>query len=222
MAKIRIVLVDDHQVVRHGLRHTLGAEVDMEIVGEARTGDEAVTLAQLHRPDVMLLDAKLEDIEGPEVCRRVLMVAPKTAVVILTSYLHDATILRCLMAGAKGYVVKDVEIGDLKKMIRAVYRGNAVLDPRVTPQIIASVAAGPTRGRKPVETGRKASLLSETDLAIIRYLSRGLSNKEIAALVHLSPHTVKDRLEKIRATLDARSRTEIVAAAFRTGLLIPL
>ena len=222
MSKIRIILVDDHQVVRHGLRHTLGAEIDMEVVGEARTGQQAIELAQMHRPDVMLLDAKLEDIEGPEVCRRVVGVAPKTAVVILTSYLHDATILRCLMAGAKGYVVKDVEIADLKKMIRAVYRGNAVLDPRVTPQIIATVAGGATRRRNSAETAKKAAFLSESDMAIIRYLSRGMSNKEIAGLVHLSPHTVKDRLEKIRGTLDARSRTEIVAAAFRTGLLIPL
>ena len=220
MSKIRIVVVDDHQVVRQGLRYALSGEADMEIVGEARSGEEAVTQAQLHRPDLMLLDAKLDDMDGPEVCQRVVTVAPKTAVVILTSYLHDATILRSLVAGAKGYIVKDVEIADLKKMIRAVYRGNAVLDPRVTPHIIATVAGGRARRSKTTSTSKKASLLSETDLTIIRHLSHGLSNKEIAAQVHLSPHTVKDRLEKIRESLDARSRTEIVAAAFRTGLLI--
>jgi DNA-binding NarL/FixJ family response regulator len=218
MPNIRIVLVDDHPVFRCGLRLTLEAEPDMEVVGEARTGEEAVGVAQAKHPNVMLLDARLEDLDGPEVCQRVQQVAPKTAVVMLSGYLQDSLILRSLMAGAKGYLVKDVDLDDLKKMIRAVYRGNAILDPRVTPQIIATVAAG--NGRAHAASAKKVSL-AETDLAIIRYLSRGLSNKEIAPLVHLSPHTVKDRLEKIRAMLDARSRTGIIGEAFRRGLLLP-
>jgi two-component system NarL family response regulator len=157
--------------------------------------------------------------EGPEVCTRVRSVAPKTAVVMLSAYLPDGLILRSLTAGAKGYLVKDVELDELKKTIRAVYRGNAVLDPRVAPHIIAAVAAG--------EVGKRAgsraqiSALSETNMMIIRHLSRGLSNKEIAPLVHLSPHTVKDRVEQIRVALDARSRADIVGEAFRKGLLLP-
>jgi two-component system, NarL family, response regulator DevR len=222
MPAIRIVIVDDHPVFRQGLLRLLGAEVDMKIVGEARTGREAVMLARTQQPDIMLLDARLDDIDGPEVCELVLRVAPKTAIVMLSGYLQDRLILRSLIAGAKGYLVKDVELEDLKKTIRAVYRGNAVFDPRVTPQIIATVAAGlagqRTPGRTTVDT---TSLLSETDLAIIRYLCRGLSNKEIGALVHLSPHTIKDHLEKIRIALDARSRTDVVAEAFRRGLLEP-
>lgn len=221
MGKIRIVVVDDHEVVRQGLRSSLGLEPDMEAVGEARTGAEAVRLAAAARPDVMLLDFKLEDMDGPEVCRRVLAVAPRTAVVILTSYLQDPMILRSLAAGARGYVLKDVELAELKKMIRSVHRGHTALDPKAASRVVAA-QAGPPRGRG----GRRASrpdgtTLSETDMAILRGLSEGLTNKEIAARVHLSPHTIKDHVEKISATLGARSRAEIVAQAFRTGLLLP-
>jgi two-component system response regulator DevR len=213
MPKIRIVIVDDHEVVRHGLRKALDAEPDMDVVGEARNGEEAVRIGVARRPDVMLLDIKLGDIDGLEVCQRVLAAAPKTGIVMLTSYQQDGMILRSLMAGAKGYVLKDVELGELKRMIRSVYRGNAVLDPKVAPQVIAA-AAGSGRPR-----GAKPSTLAELDLEILRCLAKGFSNKEIAARIFRSPHTVKDRLEKIGGVLSARSRTEIVAAALRTGLI---
>jgi two-component system NarL family response regulator len=212
MAKIRIVVVDDQEMVRHGLRRALELEPDMEVVGEARTGEEAVRVARARRPDVMLLDIKLEDIDGPEVCRRVLATAPKIAVVMLTSHLQDGMILRSLMAGAKGYVLKNVELGELKRMIRSVYRGHSVLDPKVAAKV---TTAGPAQR----EVGLKQAALSERDLEIIRYLAKGLSNKQIAALVHRSPYTVKDRLEKIGAVLEVRSRTQIVAEALRTGLI---
>lgn len=215
--KIRIVVVDDHEVVRHGLRLSLDLEPDLDVVGEARTGEEAVTVAHHTQPDVMLLDVKLEDIDGPEVCRRVLAATPRTAIVMLTNYLQDATVLRSLVAGAKGYVIKDVELAELKRMIRSVFRGNAVLDPKVVPQVIATVTGS---GCIP-ETVAATSLasLSDTDVAIIRHLSQGLTNKEIAALVHLSPYTVKDHLEKISIILEVGSRTEIVAKAIKRGLI---
>jgi two-component system NarL family response regulator len=219
MTKIQIAVVDDHEVVRHGLRLSLELESDMVVVGEARTGEEAVRVAQERKPDVMLLDARLEDIDGPEVCRRVLAVAPRTAVVMLTNYLQDGLVFRSLVAGAKGYVIKDVELVELKRMIRAVYHGGSVLDPKVTSQVI-STAAG--RGSLPgtgTALAKHAVLLSDIDLTIIRHLSQGLTNKQIGARVHLSPHTVKDHLEKICATLGVHSRTEIVAEAMRHGLI---
>lgn len=218
MAKIRIIIVDDHEVVRHGLRLSLAAEPDMVILGEARTGEEAVRLALARRPDVLLLDMKLEDVDGPEVCRRVLAKLPKTSVVMLTSYRHDAMVLRSLMAGAKGYVVKDVELAELKRMIRAVYRGHAVLDPSVAPHVIA---AATYKGAGPLPDAglQQVAGFSDTDVAIIRHLARGHTNKEIGAMVHLSPHTVKDHIEKISVAFEVRSRTEIVAAAMRAGLI---
>jgi DNA-binding NarL/FixJ family response regulator len=215
--KIRIVVVDDHEVVRHGLRLSLELEADMVVVGEARCGDEALHLAREVKPDVMLLDVRLEGMDGPEVCRRVLEVAPRLAVIMLTNYLQDGLVLRSLVAGAKGYVIKDVQLSELKKMIRSVYRGGSVLDPKVTGQII-STATGEALTAKPGGP-KTVTVLSETDLAIVRHLSQGLTNKQIAEQVHLSPYTIKDHLERIRDVLAVGSRTEIVAEALRRGLI---
>jgi two-component system, NarL family, response regulator DevR len=219
VSKIRIVVVDDHEVVRHGLRLSLELEPDLAVVGEARTGEEAIRIARESRPDVVLLDVRLEGADGPEVCRRVIDVAPRTAVIMLTNYLQDGFVLRSLMAGAKGYVIKDVQLSELKKMIRSVYRGGAVLDPKVTGQVIstAKLSGEVSLGRP--GSAWQVTALSETDLAILKHLSEGLTDKQIAGRVHLSPHTVKDHLEKIRTVLDVGSRTEIVATALRRGLV---
>jgi two-component system, NarL family, response regulator DevR len=219
VSKIRIVVVDDHEVVRHGLRLSLELEPDMTVVGEARTGEEAIRIARESRPDVVLLDVRLEGADGPDVCRRVIDVAPRTAVIMLTNYLQDGFVLRSLMAGAKGYVIKDVQLSELKKMIRSVYRGGAVLDPKVTGQVIstAKLSGEVSLGRP--GSAWQVTALSETDLAILKHLSEGLTDKQIAGRVHLSPHTVKDHLEKIRTVLDVGSRTEIVATALRRGLV---
>jgi len=184
----------------------------MHVVGDTGTGLQAIHIAEVTRPDVVLLDAKLGDMDGPDVCRRILDVSPATAVVVLTGYLQDGIVLQSLAAGAKGYLVKDVELAEVKRTIRAVYRGQSVLDPKVTSRVIANATAG----------GKAAggyAALSEHDRAIIRHVAAGLTNKQIAALVHLSPHTVKDHLEKIAAAFGVRSRTEIVAASMRAGLL---
>ena len=222
-AAIRIVIVDDHEIIRHGLRQTLAHESDMHVVGEARSGAEAVRVAEQLRPDILLLDVKLDDLDGPEVCRRVLAVAPKTAVIMLTSYLQDGVVLRSLVAGAKAYVIKDVELGELKRTIRSVFRGHSVLDPKIASRVIANVA-GNRHQRANGVTRRERhapdpTMLSETDLMILQHLAKGLTNKEIAAKVHLSAHTVKDHLEKIGAAFDVRSRTEIVAEALRAGVI---
>lgn len=214
MGRIRIVVVDDHEVVRHGVCRALEDEADMEIVGEARSGADAVRLAGETRPDVMLLDVRLEDVDGPEVCRQVLAIAPKTAVVMLTSYLQDNAMLRSLTAGARGYVIKDVELEELRRTIRSVHRGHSVLDPKIAARVIASVTSGNGKA-----TSHTPSTFSEVDLAIIKHVARGLTNREIASHVNLSTHTVKDRLEKIGVALDVRSRTEIVAEALRAGLI---
>jgi len=166
----------------------------------------------------MLLDVRLGDLDGPEVCRRVLDVAPRTAVVMLTNYLQDGLVFRSLVAGAKGYVIKDVELAELKKMIRAIYQGGSVLDPKVASQVISTATgAGPLPTKS--AGAKHVARLSETDIALIRSLSEGLTNKEIGRRLHLSPHTIKDHLEKICAVLEVRSRTEVVATALRRGLI---
>jgi DNA-binding NarL/FixJ family response regulator len=219
VTRIRVLVVDDHEVVRHGLRQTLEREADMDVVGEARCGADAVRMVMEHRPDVVLLDVKLEDMDGPEVCQRVMTVAPKTGVVMLTSYLQDAVLLRSLTAGAKGYLIKDVELNEVKRAVRAVYRGHSVLDPKIASRVIATATA--TGGRPELRNGKVAgrATFSDTDLAILKYLAKGCTNKQIGVHVHLSAHTIKDHLEKMAATLQVRSRTEIVAQALRGGLI---
>jgi two-component system NarL family response regulator len=219
MRKIAIVVVDDHEVVRHGLRLSLELESDMKVVGEARTGEEAVRLVQRMQPDVVLLDVRLEGMDGPEVCRRLLEVTPRTAVVMLTNYLQEGLVFRSIVAGAKGYVIKDVELDTLKKMIRSVSRGESVLDPKVTTHVMSTVSSLQAHAPSKLARGRHTATLSETDLAIIRSLSEGLTNKDIGKRVHLSPHTIKDRIEKISSVLEVRSRTGVVAEALRRGLI---
>jgi DNA-binding NarL/FixJ family response regulator len=191
----------------------------MALIGEARTGEEALAMVAEGKPDVVLLDVRLEGADGPEVCRKILEVAPRTAVVMLTNYDQDGFVLRSLMAGAKGYVIKDVQLSELKKMIRSVYRGGSVLDPKVTGQVISTVALAVDAPVVRPGGPRQVTTLSDTDLTILRHLAEGLTDKQIAGRVHLSPHTVKDHLEKIRAVLDVGSRTEIVATALRRGLV---
>jgi two-component system, NarL family, response regulator DevR len=217
VTRIRVLVVDDHEVVRHGLRQALEREADMEVVGEARCGADAIRLVLEQRPDVVLLDVKLEDMDGPEVCRRVLAAAPTTGVVMLTSYLQDSVLLRSLTAGARGYLIKDVELHEVKRAVRAVHRGHSVLDPKIASRVIATATAGHGQLRNGKGAGRV--MFSDTDLAILKHLAKGCTNKQIGTHVHLSAHTIKDHLEKMAATLKVRSRTEIVAEALRAGLI---
>jgi DNA-binding NarL/FixJ family response regulator len=214
MPKIRILVVDDHEIVRHGLKLSLELEPDMTVVGEARSGREAVEAARKCKPDVVLLDVRLGDIDGPEVCPRLLEAAPKAAVVMLTNHLQDDLVFRSLVAGAKGYVIKDVELDELKRMIRAVHGGHAVLDPKVTTSVISSLAGGGAAERRD-----RAAALTDADIRIVRLVSEGLTNREIAARVHLSPHTVKDHVKKLCDLFNVRSRAAAVAEALKRGLL---
>jgi|SRR5215813_6290006 len=139
VGKIRIVIVDEDEVMRHGLRRTLELEPDMEVVGEAPTGEKAVRLARTKRPDLVLLDTKLPDIDAPEVCKRVLAQAPEVAVLMLTGHLQYEMISRSMTAGARGYVLKNVEIAELKKIVRSVHCGTSFVDPTIAPQVVAAV-----------------------------------------------------------------------------------
>lgn len=205
MAGIRIVVADEYEILRQGLQLILEREQDMKVVGEARTGEEAVRVTLEQRPDVLLLEAKLPDLDGPEVCRRVLTSLPKTSVLMLTACAQESWVQRSLEAGARGYLLKDVELAELKRVIRSVWRGGCVLDPRVAPLLSEWVA------------GRRGARCRDTDLTIIRLLSQGRTYKEIGARIRLSPFTVQDHIEKICLLLDVRSRTQVVAEAVRRG-----
>lgn len=211
-AKIRILIVDDHEMVREGLMAMLKPEPDFEVVGQTGVGEDVQELVHTARPDVVLLDARLPGISGVEVCRRLTRTHPKVAVVILTTYTDVELVQDCLQAGARGYVVKDVEKFSLKESIRAVSRGQAVLAPQVAGQIIDRMR----RGTPP--NGRPAGL-NASQLAILRLISRGHSNREIAADVHLSENTVKTHIQEIFRKLGVRNRVEAAILAGKSGLL---
>ncbi len=196
--RIRVLIVDDHEMVREGLMAMLQPEPDFDVVGQTGSGAAVVELVETARPDVVLLDARLPDVSGVEVCRRLGVSHPGVDLV-----------QECLQAGARGYVVKNVESFSLKESIRAVHRGEAVLAPQVAGQIIERV-------RTPQqESGRAA--LNSSQVAILRLISRGHSNREIAAEVHLSENTVKTHVQEIFRKLGVRNRVEAAILAGKSG-----
>jgi two-component system, NarL family, response regulator DevR len=208
--RIRILIVDDHEMVREGLMAMLRPEPDFEVVGQSGSGEQVQELVQSTGPDVVLLDARLPDISGVEVCRRLTRTHPRVAVVILTTYTDVELVQECLQAGARGYVVKDVEKFSLKESIRAVSRGQAVLAPQVAGQIIDRV-------RKSGDAVERPAGLNASQLAILRLISRGHSTREIAADVHLSENTVKTHIQEIFRKLGVRNRVEAAILAGKSG-----
>jgi len=206
--RIRVLLVDDHEMVREGLMAMLQPEPDIEVVGQTGYGTAVADLVESARPDVVLLDARLPDISGVEVCRRLAISHPAVSVLILTTYTDPDLVQESIQAGARGYVVKDVERFSLKESIRAVFRGQAVLAPQVAGHVIE-------RSRR--QSGSRRSALSESQVAILRLISRGHSNREIAAEVHLSENTVKTHVQEIFRKLGVRNRVEAAILAGKSG-----
>jgi two-component system response regulator DevR len=208
--QIRILVVDDHEMVREGLMSMLQSELDFDVVGQTGHGAEVVELVEATRSDVVLLDARLPDLSGVEVCRRLTQSHPEVAVVILTTYTDPDLVQECIQAGARGYVVKDVERFSLKESIRAVYRGQSVLAPQVAGQVIER-----SRTRQPA--GSRRAALSASQVSILRLISRGHSNREIATEVHLSENTVKTHVQEIFRKLGVRNRVEAAILAGKSG-----
>jgi DNA-binding NarL/FixJ family response regulator len=209
-APIRVLIVDDHEMVREGLMAMLRPEPDIEVVGQTGLGAAVAKLVENTRPDVVLLDARLPDVGGVEVCRRLVRTHPGVSVIILTTYTDVELVEECIQAGARGYVVKDVERFSLKESIRAVSRGQAVIAPQVAGQIMERI-----RSRRPGE--RRPAGLSPSQVAILRLISRGHSNREIAADVHLSENTVKTHVQEIFRKLGVHNRVEAAILAGKSG-----
>jgi DNA-binding NarL/FixJ family response regulator len=207
--QIRVLIVDDHEMVREGLMSMLQPELDFEVVGQTGLGAEVAELVESTRPDVVLLDARLPDVSGVEVCRRLSHSHPSVAVVILTTYTDADLVQECIEAGARGYVVKDVERFSLKESIRAVYRGQSVLAPQVAGHVM--------EGARTRQQGSRRAALSASQVSILRLISRGHSNREIAAEVHLSENTVKTHVQEIFRKLGVRNRVEAAILAGKSG-----
>jgi DNA-binding NarL/FixJ family response regulator len=204
----RIIIVDDHELVRKGLRSFLDLEQDLVIVGEAGTVAEAVALVERLHPQLVLLDMKLPDASGMEACRRLLAVAPQLRILVLTSYAEDATIVAAVQSGAHGYILKDVRTDDLIRAIRTVAEGRGYLDPRIAQQALHWIRTSPRAGGA---HPRRMAQLSPQERLIMPLLAEGKTNKEIATQLRLSDKTVKNYLANIFDKLHVKRRAEAVA-----------
>lgn len=210
MPPIQIVVVDDHEIVRVGLRTLLAREQDMDVVGMASSGEEALGLLYELHPDIMVVDYSLGPMSGVELCERVSEEHPEIGVIMLSTFLNDEVIQRSIQAGAKAYVYKDVEGRDLKRMIRMVAQGQAVLDPKVA----GRVTRWATHGARIGETA-----LSVRETEVVRLVAQGASNVQIGETMKISQNTVKTYLRRAMTKLGCHSRAEAAAAASRRGLV---
>jgi two-component system response regulator DevR len=213
MTSIRILLVDDHEMVREGLKAMLQSEPDLEVVAETGLGREVPALLDRARPDVVLLDVRLPDMSGVEVCRQAVRSHPKVNVIMLTTFVDPDLVDECIDAGARGYLIKDVRGMSLKENVRAVSRGQAVLAPEVAGGILDRV-----RDRRSADAGPPAAL-SQSQLAILGLMTRGFSNREIATEVHLSENTIKTHVQEIFRKLGVHNRVEAVMTATKHNWL---
>jgi len=208
---VRVVVVDDHEIVRSGLSALLGRDSEIHLVGVAADGEEGLNLIGDLRPEVAVVDYSLPSMSGIEVCDEIVRRFPETAVVVLTTYLSDDVILRSVEAGAQAFVYKDVDAGELKRAIRAVTRGETVLDPKVAGRVMQWANRRRASGR--------TSVLSVQETEVLRQVSRGGTNKEIADALKVSENTIKTYLRRVMEKLDCHSRSEAAAIAARRGLL---
>lgn len=214
---IRILVVDDHTVVRRGIVHLLEEERGLEVVGEAGDGATALALARALRPDVVLMDIGLPDLSGIEVTRRLTAEIPEVRVLILTVYDRDDFLFRALEAGASGYVLKGADVDDLLRAVRAVHAGEVFIYPRVATRLVQDYLARFRRGEAQDEYQR----LSPREREVLPLLAEGYTNEEIAARLHLSPYTVQTYRQRIMQKLNLHSRAELLRYALRRGLLSP-
>ncbi len=210
---IRVILADDHAVVRAGIRRFLETAGDIQVVAEADNGAQAVLAIQEHKPDVAVLDIQMPEMSGIEVTRWVRTHTRQTGVLILTAYDDDPYILAVLQAGANGYVLKTADAADIIRAVRAVYEGKSALDPAVARKVMAHVSG--TRLGSPVER------LTDRELEVLTLVAKGYTNKAIGVQLGISDRTVQGHLAKIFNKLQAASRTEAVMRAVSLGWLAP-
>jgi NarL family two-component system response regulator LiaR len=211
MDKIKVLLAEDHVIVREGTREFVQREPDMEVVGEASDGEEAVKLASKLKPDVVVMDIAMPKLNGIEATKQIKASLPSTAVLILTAYDYDQYIFALLEAGAAGYLLKGVQVREVIDAIRAVYAGESVLHPVVARRVIDRMVS-PTKAETPA-----AEPLSEREMEVLKLAATGVSNKEIAQQLFLSPRTVQVHLGNIFNKLGVASRTEAILYGLKRG-----
>ena len=213
----RVLIVDDHAIVRRGLRSILELEGDIAVVGEAGGRAEALHAVERTRPEVVLLDLKLSpdgDADGLAVCSQILARRPGTGVVVLSTFLDEQLVADALRRGARAYVLKDVDLSELVRIIRAVARGEAGFDSR-SAAVVRGLAAGTPAGR----AGDGMRALTDREREVVRLIAEGLTNREIGEAIFVSESTVKFHVRNVMRKLDVHHRAEVAYAASRLGLL---
>ena len=202
--RIRVLIAEDHALVRRGLAAIINMEDDVTVVGEAGDGEEAIELWRRLRPDVVLMDLRMPRLEGVEAIKRIRAEDPKAGIIVLTTFDHDEDIYAGLRAGAKAYLLKDVQPEELFGCIRAVHAGEAYLQPKVAAKLVQRV---------------QEQQLTEREEQILKLLAEGKSNRAIGQALHITESTVKSHLKSLFVKLDATSRAEAIALAARRGLV---
>jgi NarL family two-component system response regulator LiaR len=210
---ITVIIVDDHQLVRQGVRAFLEKQPDIAVVGEAASGEEALRLAAECVPDVTLMDLVMPDMDGVETTRRLKQISPGSQVIILTSYHDDEHIFPAIRAGALSYILKDVGSGELAEIVRKAARGEAVMHPHVAARVMQELRASPRSNTL------FSSELSERELEVLRLIAEGCSNTEIAERLVISEHTVKRHVSNILSKLHLADRTQAAVYAWREGVV---
>lgn len=217
---IRVVIADDQTIVRAGFAALLGAQDDITVVGQAGDGREAVHLAQLHKPDVIVMDIRMPGMDGIDATRRILA-QPGTEnmrVLVLTTFDIDEYVYDALAVGASGFLLKDATADDLVSAVRVVARGDALLAPQVTARLVREFAK---QRRSPLRPHSGLSTLTARESEVLILMAGGLSNAEIAARLVVSEHTVKTHVARVFTKLNLRDRAQAVMLAYESGLVVP-
>jgi two-component system response regulator DevR len=214
--RLKVMLVDDHEIVRQGLRALIEAEGDIEIVAEAADGEAAISLARVHQPDVVVMDVRMPERSGVEACRAIRDERPDAQVIMLTSFSDDEALFSSIMAGAAGFVLKQIRGSDLIDAIRTVAAGKSLLDPDVTKRVLERLRKAKFDDKDP-----KLARLSAQEERILDMVGEGLTNREIAGRIHLSDKTVKNYVSAILQKLEVARRAEAASYVARARAMRP-